>query len=428
MPVQVQHNLRSEQLREFINHRPGWLIRWGIPILFAVITGLFAGSYFIQYPDLVKTVGRIQSVNPPKKIIIKSGGRLIKLFKNDSSALLPGDIIGFMESTGNHSEVLQLAGILDTLQHFADSNRLEEIPGFWSSTQFTFSKLGELQQAHQTFMQSFISFKDYLSKGFYLVKKQMLNRDLNNSRQLLQTLLQQKKLQEQDLAISIQNYNVYDTLHNEALINDIDYRNQKSQLINKKMSIPQLNASLLNNQAQQNAMQKEMLELDNQIAHQKALFVQSLSTYRSAVEEWKQKFILSAPVEGRFEFASFLQENQQLQAGQVIGYVTPQSGSYYVEMLVPQTNAGKVKPGQDVLLKFASYPAQEFGSVKGRIEVIKNIPTDSGYLARVILPAGLSTNYRKTILLREGMLAQAEIITEKRSLFDRFFGNIKSVN
>jgi HlyD family secretion protein len=427
MPLQNTSKLRSESLREFISHRPGFLIRWGIPIFFLLLVGLAIGSYFIQYPDIVHARAKINSINPPKHVIAKSGGRLIKLFKEDNRDVQQGDIIGYMECTARHDEVLKLSAILDTLQFFGDNNRIEEIPRFWKSTNQLFSHLGELQPVHQTFMQSYISFKDYLSTGFYVIKKQMLNRDLNNTKRLLQILEQQKGLQQQDLAITIENYNVHDTLHRETLINEIEYRNQKSQLINKKMSIPQSNTSIISNQGQQNALQKEMLELDNQIAQQRIIFIQMLNTYRNAVEEWKRKYLLIAPVSGKFINAGFLNENQQLQAGQTIGYITNESSKYFVEMQIPQTNFGKVKPGQEVLLKFTSYPAQEFGSVKGKIEYIKNIASDSGYLAKVSLPEGLVTNYKKTILFTEGLIAQAEIITEKKRLFDRFMSGFRNI-
>ena len=108
----------------------------------------------------------------------------------------------------------------------------------------------------------------------------MLNRDLVNTKMLLQTLQQQKDLQKQDLAITVENYNVHDTLHNETLINDLEYRNQKSQLINKKMNIPQMTSSIISNRNQQNTLQKEMMELDNQISQQRALFIQLLNGYK----------------------------------------------------------------------------------------------------------------------------------------------------
>lgn len=427
MPQQNTDLLRSDSLREFISYRPGVLIRWGIPVFFLILAGLAIGSYFIQYPDIVTAKAKVNSVNPPKLIVTKTGGRLVKLFKGDNWHVKQGGIIGYMESTANHKEVLRLSVILDTLQLFTAYNRLEEIPGFWKTTNKTFSHLGELQQAHQSFMQAYITFKDYLNTGFYTTKKQMLTRDLINTKKLFETLLQQKKLQIQDLAITQKNFDVHDTLHNEALVNNFEFRKQQSQLINKKMSVPQMNAAIINNQNQQNALQKEMLEMDNQVMQQRALFVQALNAYKNTIEEWKQKYLLTAPVNGKFENAGFLTENQQLQAGQVLGYVTNESNKYFVEMLVPQTNSGKVKPGQEVLLKFPAYPSQEFGSVKGRIESIKNIPTDSGFLAKVILPNGLVTNYNKPLLFSEGMVAISEIITEKKRLSDRFLNGIRNL-
>lgn len=280
MPLQNIAPLRSEGLREFISHRPGFLIRWGIPIFFFVLAGLATGSYFIQYPDIVSARAKINSINAPKQVIAKSSGRLVKLFIADNHEIQQSDIIGYIESTASHDEVLRLSSILDTLQFFADNSRLEEIPRFWKSTNQPFAHLGELQQSHQTFMQGYITFIDYLNTGFYVAKKQMLNRDLVNTKMLLQTLQQQKDLQKQDLAITVENYNVHDTLHNETLINDLEYRNQKSQLINKKMNIPQMTASIISNRNQQNTLQKEMMELDNQISQQRALFIQLLNGYK----------------------------------------------------------------------------------------------------------------------------------------------------
>jgi HlyD family secretion protein len=79
-----------------------------------------------------------------------------------------------------------------------------------------------------------------------------------------------------------------------------------------------------------------------------------------------------------------------------------------------------------VLLKFRAYPFQEFGSVKGKIEFISNAPSDSGYLAKLILPEGLITNYKKTIQYRTGLSMQADIITDNRRLLERFFSTFRS--
>lgn len=427
MPQQEQNIIRSEKLRDFIGNRPGLLTRRAIPVFAIVLSSLCIGSYFVLYPDIVQANAVVHVVNGPKPVIAKNGGRLIRLFKKDNQPVSKGEVIGYLESTAEHSEILRLSEILDTLRQFAESNRLEEIPRFWQSVKNPFSHLGELQQAHQQFMQGFWGFKDYLNSGFYVLKKQMLYKDLLNTRRLLETLYEQKKLQTEDLVLVQDNYNLHDTLHDETLITAIEHRNQKSLLVNKKMSIPQINASIIGNEMQQNTLQKELRELDNQIAQQRSVFIQLLNVYYNTVEDWKQKYLVIAPLEGNLVYAGFPEEKQQLQINAVIGYITMNDKRSFAEMLIPQRNFGKVKIGQQVLLKFQSYPYQEFGTVKGVIENIKSLPTDSGYLSRIILPDGLTTNHHKTLNFTEGMTATAEIITNNQRLSDRFIGKIKDL-
>lgn len=79
-------------------------------------------------------------------------------------------------------------------------------------------------------------------------------------------------------------------------------------------------------------------------------------------------------------------------------------------------------------MKFTFYKqayAMEFGSVKGKIGFIRNAPSDSGYLAKVTLQEGLVTNYKKQVLYRTGLSVQADIITDKRRLLERFFSSVR---
>jgi HlyD family secretion protein len=427
MPIREISPIRSESLREFISHRPGALIRYGIPVFFLVLISLAIGSYFIQFPDVVKASARINTLNAPKPVVVKNGGRLVKLFVTDNTNVQNGTLIGFIESIADPQEVLKLSALLDTLQLLTADNRTEEIPGLLEPERNQFKKLGELQPGHEAFIRGYLEFTEYLNSGFYVSKKKMLRKDIDNTLRMLSILNEQKTLQQQDLDLTTETYNVHDTLHDESLINDIEYRNLKSQLINKKMSIPQMNASIITNQTQQNTLNKEMLELENRIIQQKKVFTELLNTYRNSAEEWKQKFMLIAPVKGQIVFSGFVEENQQLKTGQLIGFITNETNSYYAEMLIPFTNSGKVIKGQDVLLKFPAWPSQEFGSVKGKIDYIKAIPADSGYLAKVILPFGLTTNYKKELLFSEGMIANAEIITADKRLSDRFIEQIRSL-
>ena len=44
---------KSEQVSEILGKPPKWLIRWGISVIFIIIAGLFVGSYFFKYPEVL---------------------------------------------------------------------------------------------------------------------------------------------------------------------------------------------------------------------------------------------------------------------------------------------------------------------------------------------------------------------------------------
>ena len=426
MPIQ-DGNIRSDEVSELISNKPSWLIRHGVSLFFLILIASGISTYYIQYPDIVNANATVVSVNAPKQVIAKTSGRLIKLFKTDGTNCASGDIIAFLESTAKHDEVIQLSYILDTLQLYTDDNHIEQIPGLFTKNQNYFTHLGELQTNYRSFSESFLNFINYLSTGFYVKKKKMLQGDLTNTKRLYNNLLLQKDLDQKDLLLTEKTHDAQESLNKDKVISDYDMRNEESKLIGKKMTIPQVDASLISNENQQNSLVKEMLELDNQIIQQKKVFVQALNNFKTTVEEWKAKYLLTVPVDGTISFIGFLQENQQVQEGKTVCYIVPGNTQYFCEIILPQKNFGKIKIGQEVLLKFQSYPYQEFGSVKGKIELIKNIATDSGYLSKVILPEGLLTNYNKRLIFTHGMQGQAEIITEKMRLSDRLFNGLRKL-
>ena len=252
----------------------------------------------------------------------------------------------------------------------------------------------------------------------------MLGKDMSTLLKLNTNLNEQKDIQLQDLALAEQTFSANEQLKKDSVISAFDYRNESSKLLGKKLTLPQISSSIISNEGQQNEKRKEIMELENEIAQQKNVFTQALNTFISQANEWKRKYVLESPVEGNIVFSDFVQEHQQLHINQVVCFVNPGNSTYYAELYIPQFNLGKIKAGQQVLLKFPSYPYQEYGSLSGNVEFISTIPTDSGYLAKVDLPNGLTTNYKKLIQYRDGLVGQGEIITQNMRLLQRFYYNL----
>jgi HlyD family secretion protein len=423
MPAESNTEIRllSNEVQEIISYKPIWILRNGITIFLIIVACLITSTYLIQYPDIVSANAKLTSINSPKEIMTKTSGKLVKLFAKENDTANTGDILGYMESTASHEELIKLSKNIDTAAILFNKNNLSDALSFLHNN---YSNLGELQISYQSFSATLQNFKNYLSNGFYLRKKSMLVNDLSFLQKMHTNLLQQKGLNTEDLALQQKTFDANESLKNDKVISALDYRNETSKLINKKLTLPQISSAIISNEAQQNEKLKEIAELENVIAQQKSIFNQSLNTFKSQIDEWKQKYLLVAPIFGKIAFATFLQENQQLQNNQIICFINPDNSQYYAEIYIPQTNFGKVKTGQEVLLKFPAYPFQEYGSVKGKIDFISNITTDSGYLAKVVLPQGLNTSYNKQVQFRDGLIAQGEIITKDMRLLQRFYQNI----
>ena len=413
----------GNEVTEIISNKPPFWVRWGILFFFFLLLMIALISWFIQYPDIVSANGVLNSVNAPKAVISLSGGKLVKLFVKESQSVAAGEILGYMESTADHKDVIALSELIDSSSIKMTKQPEGDITTTILSASFT--NLGELQSDYQVFNQACISFSDYLRSGFYVKKRNMLMADMNNLQRLHSTLLQQKELYRQDLNLTDTTFRANEILKEQKVISALEYRNEKSKRIAKQMSLPQVSSSIISNEGQQNEKRKEIAELENQIRQQGSIFIQAMNTFKSRVDDWKKKYLLIAPISGAISFSAFLQENQQLKPGQIICYVNPGNTNYYVEALIQQYNFGKVKKGQQVLLKFPAYPYHEFGTVKGVVELINATPSDSGYLAKVSLPEGLITNYKKQLRYNDRLPVQADIITENLNLLQRVFYNFR---
>jgi len=419
--------LRSNEVQEFISRKPNFFIRWGILLFFIVLILMGVICWFIQYPDLVTSKARLTSIISPKEVIARTEGKLQRIEVSNGVKVNKDQVLAYMESIAIPSSVMRVHNNLDSiLLNISEDNTNQIIIFFPDYTQQLFLKeLGELQQPFQTFMQSFVSFRDYISNGFYLRKRDMLQTDVVNIIRLHSILQEQQSLLEKDVALSKQTFDANETLVKEKVISALDYRNEQSRFIAKQLSLPQLKSAIISNESQQNEKKKEIAELENQIIVQKNSFVQSLQSLITQFQQWELKYILKAPIDGVVQMEGFLQQNQFIRNNQVLFYVQPDSMKYFAEIVIPQYNFGKVGVGKEVLLKFQAYPSEQFGAVNGIIDYISPTPTDSGFLAKVVLPNGLVTSYGKQLRYQYGLVAQADIITENMRLLERFYYNIR---
>ncbi len=413
----VALSLRSEEAQDIISRRPAWLVRWGISLFGLLLLLLLLAAWLIRYPDLVRAPFRLTTANAPKPVTARVDGKLVRLFVADGTRVRRGAPLAYLESTAHHDQVLALAAHLDTLAAWMPAGRPERLgtlspPGY--------NHLGELQPAYETYYQAYTELLASLADGYYVARKGMLLSELDDLKRLETNLKEQQAILEQDYRLAEQAYRVQQQLAAEKVIAPAELKREESKLLGRRMPVKQLGSALITNHADQRAKRKELFELDKLIREQKSRFAQSLHTLRSAAEDWKRQFVLTAPVDGQVRFATLVEENQPVAPREEVFYVAPDSRRYVGELRVPQYNLGKIRPGQRVLIRFAGYPSEEFGAVEGTIATLSQVPgRDSTFLAKVHLPAGLRTHYGKAIVYRSGIQATGEVVTEDLRLLER---------
>ncbi|UOQ52367.1 HlyD family secretion protein [Hymenobacter cellulosivorans] len=429
-PVQYSENTatnnlrtRSEEMQDIIEKIPAWITRWGISLIFILLLLVIWGSYEIKYPDILKASLRLTTQNFPKVVNSRIEGKLIKLLVKNQQSVESGVPVAYLESTAEHEEVQRLETWLE-----AQEQALQSSQNISRNVGFDYNQLGELQNDFQIFDRAKMQYEAFAVGGYYQHKRLLLQSDLVNLKKQQISLLAQKELYKQDIILAQQEFEAQKKLFAQKVIASLDYNQQQSKFLNRQFPLKQIELSAIANLAQQSSKQSELLDLDDLASKQQGIYIQALRSLKSAVAGWKSKYILSSPIAGSVIFTSFLQEKQIVQSGQELFFVIPHSDKIFGEIKIPQYNLGKVRTGQRVLLKFSSYPFQEFGAVRGTIDYISDIPAkDGSFLARVVLPEGLTTTYHRQIVYRAGMEASAEIITDDLRLLARIFYNFRKI-
>lgn len=423
--VQENHSLNgwavSDEVNEIITAVPSWILRRGITLVLVVLLSIILMSAFIRYPDIVKTSMKVNSLNSPKGVIAHQTGKLVKILVKDNQQVADKQPLAFIESTANHHDVLTLAAKLKTLSaqlHTAQSLNDKNLLG-------NNLNLGELQGNYQSFYQEYLQFINTQNGGFYLTQKAYLQRDLTEIKKLQAQINQQQKIQELEYANAQEEYEAYKILKNNKAVSNSEFKQQENKYLASKYPLQQSATALLNNNSSYLAKQKEIETLDNTIKEQKAKFSQALNSMINETEGWLLKYVVFAPLMGKVGFAGILQENQNVNTGQELFIVNPGNTDFFGEVQIPQYNMGKVRLGQRTLVKLRSYPFEEYGIINGKISFITDVALkDSVFIAKVDFNRFEQKNPEHPIVLKPGMMADAEIITRESSLLQRFLRNM----
>lgn len=240
--------------------------------------------------------------------------------------------------------------------------------------------------------------------------------------------------QRQQIRIAQETQERFRTLAAQHFVSDVQLKQQE------QASLEQV-ATLQNLQRQATAAQRNLLQIDQALRElpvqqttQAAMQMRELAELeqqRLQVEA-SGEILVTAPVAGMVA-SRLIERGQSVQAGQSLLTVLPLGSMLQAQLLVPSRAIGFIAPGDSVVLRYQAYPHQKFGHQRGTVLRISRSAISPGGLGALVgevqggepyyrvvveLSAQTITAYGKAEPLRPGMLLEADILGERRKLYE----------
>ncbi len=431
----------SSAVQEIISANPGYFVRKGTIIIFAILCVIIAGMYFIRYPDMLEGAATLTTDPLPIRLKSSTGGRIQKLFVVEDAVVLKDQPIAELENSTGYDKAQQLSAIADSTLTALER---KDINGLSVIGHTTLSSLGEGQGIFNNLVDAISSYVLVQNQHIYAKRSAGLQSQTARYQSMSSIGNKEKALIMEELRQADERFKANEKLYNDKVISRQEYFDEAAKLRQKKLALEQQTRSALQNSASiadNNKQQADIAyEQTEKEASQLAAIRGQVRNLQNFVQSWKLKYLLYAPYKGKMHFLRPLQVNETINAGEEIGAVVPANFSYIAYVNIPAQGSGKIKQGQKAHLMLDQFPYNEYGYLEGRVGSISVLPQTADnssslgtqksavYRVSIVLPDTLVTSYHRKVSFNPEMTAQARIITKDRNLLQRLLSGFAGLD
>lgn len=413
----------SEEVRDVLSDPPTAILRWGNTLLLGFVIILLLLSWIIKYPDIVSTAIVITTNIPPEKVVAKASGKIEVVLVHDKAIVLRNTPLAIIQNTASYKDVFLLKSIV-AFSSDGKSFDFEKLKN---------TQLGDIESTYALFHTAYIAHELNKNLQPFQVEGNAQSSENVQIRERLSLLKQQKKLNESELQLQKNDINRYETLFDKGIISAQDFESKKLGYLqaekgykNLLSTISQLKSSLIDNSKNSKSTKINGTTTEVNLESSKT---QAFYQLKKVIKEWELAYVLKSSVVGKVSFLQIWTANQTITAGDAIFSVIPTIEKGYIGKLKASAlNSGKIQTGQDVNIRLANFPDNQFGMLSGKINNISLTPDkDGNLLIDVYLPKKLETSYHKIIPFRQEMTGSAEIVTEDLRLIERLLYQFRDI-
>jgi membrane fusion protein len=261
-----------------------------------------------------------------------------------------------------------------------------------------------------------------------------LRKRIDDLRKELEQADAEVKAQEQRVASAQQESQRFAQLSREGFASEAMVRDRRNDVLDQTTKLESLKRSRAGSERDLRAAQAEepLIKIRTRTREQQ-LEVQKSELQQSLVqEEAHRETVIRAPIAGVVTNIGPAR-GDSVAAEAPLATVMPKGSRMHAQLLVPTRAIGFIEPGNRVVLRYDAFPFQRFGQYQGTVASISRTVwtpgehvgpltvKDPAYRIDVQLERQSVTAGGQEFPLRPGMLVSADILLEKRTVFESVF-------
>ena len=357
--------LCHREMSEILGDMPEWLFHTGSYIVYGLIILLLLAACWFKYPETVSAWVSIDDASGGEWTMASSTGTIDYFFVCDGDTLSENDTIGIMKNEAKLDDVRLFHTLLDKVRHYFVTNDISVLENF----PFHLT-MGSMTTAYEQLTQAVRTCMIEHKHNAYSLKKAYLNEEL-------------------------------EILYKDSLTNELAILNTKRCLLDLDIE-----------KSLNHAKHRELLE----IAYEAVMH---------SLHEWEDTNLIRSNARGVVLLGKSWAQQRNVSAGDTIAYLMPShKGMPVGHIRLNVVKIGEITVGDQVKIELLQYPAHHYGYVSGIVSSLSYIPTTRQYALDISFPQGLRTTMNKEIAYIVGLQGKAEIVTSKRSLFNKVFSPV----
>jgi membrane fusion protein len=263
---------------------------------------------------------------------------------------------------------------------------------------------------------------------------QQLRRKIHDIQSEIAQIDREMKLQDQRIASAKEQAKRFADLSREKFVSDIVARQKQDDVTDQELRLQTLKRTRIGLERDLGNARLEEPSITLRSRAQIDQLARQLSELQQVqvTEDAKRETIISAPITGSVTNIA-VSQGQSVAADSLLATILPQGSVLHAEMLVPTRAIGFVSKGKEVVMRYEAFPYERFGQYRGVISDVSQTVWSAGekvgptttrepvYRVAVTLEKQTVAALGQEFPLRSGMLVNADILLEKRSLIEWIF-------